>query len=90
MTAQVGSRKAPKETGSTELDALVNMIDNKDKNINALAKTKLDWDSYTKEEKLESELEKNRKDGYLAKQAFLGKAQGVEYEYHKQAYKKQI
>jgi len=27
----------------------------------------VDWDKYTKDEKLEDELEKNRKDGYLAK-----------------------
>lgn len=52
---------------ATELDSLVNMIDNKDKNINALEKTKIDWDKHTKEQKLEDELEKNRKDGYLAK-----------------------
>ena len=59
---------------ASELDSLVNMIDNKDKNINALTKTKIDWDKHTKEQKLEDELEKNRKDGYLAKQQFLNQA----------------
>ena len=34
---------------NSELDSLVNMIDNKDKNINVVQKTKLDWESYTKE-----------------------------------------
>lgn len=50
------------------------MIDNQDKNINAIQKTKMDWEKFTKEEKLEAELEKNRKDGYLQKKAFLEKA----------------
>ena len=59
---------------ASELDTLVNMIDNKDKNINALQKTKVDWDKFTKEEKLDAEFEKNRKDGYLAKKRFLNKA----------------
>ena len=34
---------------ASELDSLVNMIDNKDKNINALEKTKIDWEKHTKE-----------------------------------------
>ena len=34
---------------ASELDSLVNMIDNKDKNINALEKNKIDWDKHTKE-----------------------------------------
>ena len=50
---------------------MVNIIDGKDKNVNVFEKTKIDWDKHTKDEKLEDELEKNRKDGYLAKQAFL-------------------
>jgi len=59
------------------------MIDNKDKNINALQKTKIDWDKHTKDQKLESELEKNRKDGYLGKQAFLNQASAIEYAHTK-------
>jgi len=39
----------------------------KDKNINCMQKTRMDWDKYTKKEKLEDELELNRKDGYLVK-----------------------
>ena len=42
----------PKQLGGNqyqELDSLVNMIDNKDKNINAYEKTKIDWDKHTKE-----------------------------------------
>lgn len=39
----------------------------KDKNVNCMQKTRMDWDKYTKDEKLEDELELNRKDGYLVK-----------------------
>ena len=39
----------------------------------------MDWDKYTKEQKLENELEKNRKDGFLGKQAFLSKVHTKEY-----------
>ena len=69
---------------NSELDNLVNMIDNKDKNINVVTKTKLDWENFTKEQKLEAEFEKNRKDGYLAKKAFKERAQEVEYQHQKQ------
>ena len=65
------------------LDSLVTMIDNKDKNINALQKTKIDWDKHTKDQKLEGELEMNRKDGYLAKQQFLNQAMAVEHAHNK-------
>ena len=68
---------------ATELDSLVNMIDNKDKNINALQKTKIDWDKHTKEQKMEAELDKNRKDGYLGKQKFLNQAAAMEYAHTK-------
>ena len=43
----------------------------------------MDWDKYTKDEKLEDELEKNRKDGYLAKKAFLNQAQAMDYAHQK-------
>lgn len=64
--AKINTKKKDMKTYN-ELDNLVNMIDSKDKNVNALQKTKIDWQNYTKEEKMEAELEKNRKDGYLAK-----------------------
>ena len=63
---KINSKKKDMKTYN-ELDNLVNMIDGKEKNVNALQKTKMDWQNYTKEEKIEAELEKNRKDGYLAK-----------------------
>ena len=63
------------------------MIDNQDKNINAYQKTKMDWEKYTKDEKLEDELEKNRKDGYIQKKAFLDKVGDNEY-LHKRAIEK--
>lgn len=49
------------------LDAIVNVIDEKEKNVTSLDKSKLDWDKYTRDQKLEGELEQNRKDGFLAK-----------------------
>ena len=75
---------------NTGLDSLVHMIDNQDKNINAYQKTKMDWDKYTKEEKLEADFEKNRKDGYLQKKAFLDKVSDVEYQHKKKIEKHQL
>ena len=66
------------------------MIDQKDKNVNALQKTKIDWDKHTKDNKLEAEFEKNRKDGYLVKKAFLDQAIETEYQHQKQIEKHQI
>ena len=66
--------------GSCEgLDALVTMIGDKDKNVTTMTKTKIDWDKHTKEQGLETELEKNRKDGYLAKKKFLDGVSELEY-----------
>ena len=64
--AKINTKKKDIKTYN-ELDNLVSMIDSKDKNINALQKTKIDWEKHTKEQNIEAELEKNRKDGYLAK-----------------------
>ena len=81
--AKINTKKKDIKTYN-ELDNLVSMIDSKDKNINALQKTKIDWEKHTKEQNIEAELEKNRKDGYLAKQAFLGKVGEVEYQQKKE------
>lgn len=48
-----------------------------------MQKSKHDWDKYTKEEKLERELEKNRKDGFLGKRKFLDGVIEKEYEHKK-------
>jgi len=55
------------------LDNLVNMIDDGKKNITAISKSKIDWNKYAKDEKIESKLEQNRKDGYLQKKGFIEK-----------------
>jgi hypothetical protein len=39
----------------------------------------MDWDKYTKEEKIEADLERNRKDGYLQKKMFLEGVGDKEY-----------
>ena len=36
------------------LDELVQMIGDKDKNVNCMQKTRIDWDKHTKEENLEA------------------------------------
>ena len=44
-----------------------------------MQKTRMDWDKYTKEEKIEADLERNRKDGYLQKKMFLEGVGDKEY-----------
>lgn len=44
-----------------------------------MQKTRMDWDKYTKEEKIEDDLERNRKDGYLQKKMFLEEVGEKEY-----------
>jgi len=39
--------------------------------VSSVTKSKLDWDAHVKKQKMEKELESNRKDGSLAKQRFL-------------------
>eukprot|EP00347_Sterkiella_histriomuscorum_P002686 403367195 len=75
-----------KKLGGTcgALDDLVGLINDQGKNVNVVEKSKMDWSKYTKEEKLEAEFEKNRKDGYLAKKKFLDQVTETEYEYKKQ------
>ena len=74
-------------TGNDALDGLVKQIVDKDKNINCMQKTRLDWDKYTHEEKIEADLEQNRKDGYLQKKQFLETVSDREYEAKKLAEK---
>ena len=45
----------------------------------------MDWQTYTKEKGIEGALEKNRKDGHLAKQRFLDKVSDTEYSHKKTA-----
>ena len=69
------------------LDEIMGVIGEKDKNVSCIDKSKLDWDKYTKDEKLESELEKNRKDGFLAKKRFIDNVSELEYQQKKQGQK---
>ena len=45
----------------------------------------MDWEKYTKDKGIKGELEKNRKDGHLAKKRFLDKVSDVEYQHKKAA-----
>ena len=62
-------------------------IGEKEKNVTSIEKSKLDWDKYTKEQKMETELEKNRKDGFLAKKRFIDNVSELEYQQKKQGQK---
>lgn len=66
------------------MDAICSVIGEKDKNVSSLDKSKLDWDKYTKEQKLQQEFEQNRKDGFLAKKHFVDKVSEHEYQKKKQ------
>ncbi len=59
------------------------LIADQGKNVNCIEKSKIDWGKYTKEEKIEEQLEQNRKDGYLAKRKFLDEVSEREYEHKK-------
>ena len=61
------------------LDQIVATIDEKEKNVSSIEKSKLDWDKYTKEQKMQAELSQNRKDGYLAKKRFIENVSEMEY-----------
>ena len=69
--------------GNAGLDAIVSMIGEKDKNVTSIEKSKIDWDKYTKEQKLEADFEKNRKDGFLAKKRFIDNVSELEYQQKK-------
>ena len=50
---------------------LINILNTKTKNINSVVKSKLDWKQFAEKEKIQKELNRNRKDGYLEKQNFI-------------------
>ena len=56
------------------LDSLVNEIDKSQRNVSTLSKSKLDWNSFTKDTKIDEKLKQNRKDGVLSKELFKQKA----------------
>lgn len=72
------------------LDELVGLISAENKNVNCIEKSKIDWSKHTKEEKLEEQLEQNRKDGFLAKKKFLDTVAEKEYEHKKAVEKHQL
>lgn len=72
LTEKERKLKELKEKQSTHkgLDDLVEDISKK-KEINIIDKTKVDWDKYVEQNKLDKELEYARKDGYLNKKRFI-------------------
>ncbi|KAK2703033.1 craniofacial development protein 1-like [Artemia franciscana] len=73
-----GKRPPPKTGG---LAAIAGML-GKGKKMTTLEKTKLDWDSFKKEENIEEELKtfNQGKHGYLERQAFLERADYRQFE----------
>ncbi|KAB0797026.1 hypothetical protein PPYR_11087 [Photinus pyralis] len=73
---------APKARGG--LGSVLNQIGKKSK-ISTLEKSKLDWDQFKKEEKIEDELSAygKSKDGYLERQDFLQRADMRRFEIEK-------
>lgn len=73
---------APKAMGG--LGSVLNQIGKKSK-ISTLEKSKLDWDQFKKEEKIEDELSaySKSKDGYLERQDFLQRADVRRFEIEK-------
>ena len=59
----------------------------KDKNINCMQKTRMDWDKHVDKEGDADDLAKNRKDGYLQKRNFLDKVGESEYAAKREAEK---
>jgi hypothetical protein len=66
---------APNNNMSSLLDSLKGK-----KKITTIQKSTLDWGKFKKDQKLEDELEQQRKDGYLEKQAFLQRADSRQFE----------
>ena len=50
---------------------VLEMLKNKARTITSISKSKLDWKSFVKENKMEKALDNNRKGGYLENQKFL-------------------
>jgi len=70
---------AAASTPNNNMSSILESLKGK-KKITTIQKSTLDWGKYKKEEKLEDELEQQRKDGYLEKQAFLQRADLRQFE----------
>mmetsp|Transcript_3455 Transcript_3455/g.4251 ORF Transcript_3455/g.4251 Transcript_3455/m.4251 type:complete len:96 (+) Transcript_3455:440-727(+) len=78
------------ENLGSDLDSIVNHIDNMNKKVNCLQKTELDWNEYISKNGIKEDLEKNRKGGFIAKKRFLDKVSETEYQHKKTAEKEKI
>lgn len=80
-----GKGKGFKRSGLGGISSVLGQIGKKAK-ISTLEKSKLDWDSYKKEENLEEEISTHNKgkDGYLERQDFLQRADLRQFEIEKQ------
>ena len=80
-----GRGKGFKRAGLGGISSVLGQLGKKAK-ISTLEKSKLDWDSYKKEENLEEEISTHNKgkDGYLERQDFLQRADLRQFEIEKQ------
>lgn len=67
----------------SNLSALLKEMKGKNK-LSSLQKSKYDWDQYTTEEKIEIELEQNKKNGYLQKLSFLQETDVKQFEHERE------
>lgn len=79
----VGAKAGPAKQGSN-VGALLDSLKGK-KKITTMQKSTLDWGKYKKDEKLEAELDQQRKDGFLEKQAFLQRTDVRQFENEREA-----
>ncbi|KRW99933.1 hypothetical protein PPERSA_12609 [Pseudocohnilembus persalinus] len=73
--------------GFQYMNQLMEKIKVKTKTLNSLSKSKYDWKNYAKKEKIETQLEQNRKGGYLHNQNFIEKSRMQQKELSKQTKK---
>ena len=72
------------------LKKILEKINNRPKVINAVKKSKMDWKQYAKKEHIEDRLEKNRRNGLLTKQNFLGQVKENEKNLNSEVARKKV
>lgn len=57
----------------SNLSSLMNLLNNRHKNISAIFKSRIDWKKFTATNNLDKQFRQNRKAGYIQNQMFLNK-----------------
>jgi len=77
------SQKGPRKSLPNKLDNLLDKLKGK-KKLSTIEKSKIDWTKFSKNEGIVDELKRNRKDGFLEKQAFLSQTDLRQFEKEKE------